>query len=101
MTHILSFLIGYTKDELIGAHYPELTLAWMKTIPSGALSDNGKYSGIFINCPVDITVYANNALVLQIINDEIITYEDSPIQALIDSDGQKIVSVPGDVQASV
>ena len=73
----------------------------MNTIPSSALTDNGKYSGIFINCPVDITVRANNTLILQIINDEIIVYEDSPIQAMIDSDGQKIISVPGDVQASI
>ena len=57
---------------------------------------------MYINCPVDVEVYdTNSVLQLRITNDEIIKRDASPVDAMIDDSGQKIVNIPADVEASI
>lgn len=92
-------LIG---DTIFQSHYPEVTMAWMRTINGADGYGSGKYRKLYVNCPVDVSVYdSNNLLVAQIIDDDPQLIEDSLIGAYIDNDGQKIVVLPTDMEYRV
>ena len=79
------------------SHYPEVTLAWMRTINDADEYGSAMYRKLYINCPVDVSVYdSTNQLVAQIIQDEVQIIDGSTIGAYTDGAGQKIVILPTD-----
>lgn len=99
---ITSALTVVTSLEIVQAHYPELCLAWMDTIDGAGGFANSRTRKLYVNCPVDVSVYdSNDKLVAQIIND---SAENSPadgIPAFVDFDGQKIIMLPSDEEYRV
>lgn len=89
-------------DIIFQSHYPEVTMAWMRTINGADGYGSGKYRKLYVNCPVDVSVYdSDNRLVAQIINDDPQIIEESLIGFYIDGDGQKIVILPTDMEYHV
>ena len=96
------------KDCLFPAHYPELCLAWMQsmdenyTTDAGQAFSSGSYRIIRINCPVDVNVYdAQGELVASIAGNEAQQLDASSINAMINSDGEKVVYLPADAQFTI
>ena len=76
--------INYSQEakDLIKAHDPELTLAWMLTLSGEEYPGDGKYRKLLVACPVDIDVYdSDNQRVAQAINDSITDISSSFIGA--------------------
>ena len=85
------------------AHHPELCYAWLQTMDENytesALGKRAKASAsrriIRVNCPVDIEVYDETAmLVAQIKADEPQVIEGSDIISSINEDGEKLIYLP-------
>ena len=75
-------------------HYPELCLAWMDSLEGEAAYISSKYRRVFINCPVDVSVYNSaDILVGQIVNRTIQDIENG-ISIYIDADDQIVISLP-------
>lgn len=95
-----TILTAYTK--IGAAHFPELCLAWMDTIDGAGGFANSRTRKLYVNCPVDVSVYdSSDKLVAQIINN---SAENSPadgIPAFVDFDGQKIIMLPSDEEYRV
>ncbi len=96
------------RSYFFPAHYPELCLAWMQSMDENYTTDaseafsSGSYRIIRINCPVDINVYdMQGALVASIIGDQAQPLGTSSINALINSDGEKIVYLPADAEFKI
>ena len=90
-------ILGMLGDILFQSHYPEVTLAWMHTINRVDEYRGSKYRRLFIDCPVNVSVYdANNQLVAQIIGDEAQLLNNSTIGAYVDGNNRKIVILPVD-----
>lgn len=84
------------------AHYPELCLAWMDSLSGKSEFVNSRTRQLRVNCPVDITVYnSEGILVVQISNDQVAEIEDSTIAAFIDEDEQKVIVLPVDDEFTV
>ena len=84
------------------AHYPEIYLAWMMSrdtnynINADTKSTPGAYRVVRINCPVDVSVYdSENVLVAAIAND-VSQNLDSSIVSIINSNEEKLIYLPGD-----
>ena len=93
---------GMVIDAATAAHVPDLTYAWMNVIPENEVKEYELVSTILFNCPVDISVYDQSGrLQLKIIENEVIPEADASVQAFVDEDGQKILSVPSDIQARI
>ncbi len=85
------------------AHYPELCLSWLDALDGDQMVkwQQMSYRTVFINCPVDVSVYdADNRLVAQIINDEPQPVEDG-VGAYLDENGQKVLILPMDMDYTV
>lgn len=83
-------------SNLMIAHYPELYLAWIDSLKGEYINYDGKYRKVFVNCPVDVTVYDQTGeAVAQIVDDEVIR-SDGGVIASIDEDGQKVLILPMD-----
>lgn len=99
---IASALTVVTGVEIGQAHFPELCLAWMDTIDGAGGFANSRTRKLYVNCPVDVSVYdSSDKLVAQIINN---SAENSPadgIPAFVDFDGQKIIMLPSDEEYRV
>lgn len=79
------------------AHFPELCLAWMDTISGAGEYADSRTRKLYVNCPVDVSVYdSNNKLVAQITNDSTENSPEDGIPAFVDYDGQKIIMLPSD-----
>ena len=76
-------------------HFPELYLAWMDALDGKTLCNSKTgYRTIFVNCPVNVTVYdADGNVVAQIINDVVQEIENG-VPARIDDNDQKVIILP-------
>ncbi len=84
-------------DRLGEAHYPELYLAWMRSIEGNIHTNysNGKYYRLCLNCPVDVDVYdADGNLIAGFVNDIPQNITGSTIFSILDEDGQKVICLP-------
>lgn len=94
--------ISMIGETIFQSHYPEVTMAWMRTINGADGYGSGKYRKLYVNCPVDISVYdSNNQLVAEIVDDNPQLIENSLISSYIDGNGQKIVILPTDMEYHV
>lgn len=82
-------------------HYPEITLAWCRSLDPNYNTDVAKDQGsattrvVRINCPVDVYVYNENGdLVAAIVDD--VPKADSMLVCYLNSEGEKIFYLPGD-----
>lgn len=77
------------------SHYAELCLAWMDSLTGEQIvSIDRKYRRVFINCPVNVSIYnSDNTLVGQI-NDRTVQDVESGISVYIDSNDQIVISLP-------
>ena len=100
-THALLFgaEVGTLALFMRYAHYPELAVAWLDVLDDSTLSNiMSGYRSIFVNCPVDVSVYdCEDNLVAQIINDVPQEIENG-ISAYVDENGQKVVILPMDME---
>jgi|GEM_PF-3233010 len=96
--HLATVLdIMLVSGETIGkAHYPELSLAWMNTLDGKNEFVSKLTRQLVLNCPIDVSVYENNVLVAQIIDDIPVEVDNSLISACLDDNGQKIFFLPID-----
>lgn len=104
---MISNAISYIIESGFQAHFPEVCLAWMRSEdfhynPNATSNpDSNQTREIRINCPVDVYVYdSTGALVASIINDTVIDGLGS-IVCLINSNGEKVVYLPGDSEYSI
>ena len=76
------------------AHYPELCLSWVDSLGSlSSFETEYKYLQVYVNCPVDVTVYdSEGGVVGSIVGD--VPDEGSEVDAFVDGDGQKVVLLP-------
>ncbi len=99
---MLGVEIATIAVNLANAHYPELCVAWLDSLDGKTLSNilTG-YRTIYVNCPVDVSVYdSSRALVAQIVDDEPQTIENG-ISSFIDENGQKVFVLPMDMQYTI
>lgn len=76
------------------AHYPELCLAWLNALDGEHDYASPLYRKLFVNCPVDISVYdSNRHLVAQIANDAVQEI-DGGLVTYIDDNEQKVIALP-------
>ena len=87
--------------NVIVAHYPELILAWLNVIPSDMVTEDGFVRFAISNCPVDLAVYADGALQMRFVGDEVIYEDGAFIEGSIDADGQKVVCIPEDADVQI
>lgn len=88
------------EANVIQPHWPEITLAWLMSqdtkYTSGAVygSSQRVIRVIYINCPVDISVYdESNDLVTSIIGDQ---PSDGLVYSAINENGEKMLLLPAD-----
>ena len=100
--------LGSNASKLFPAHYPELCLAWLQTQDENYTPDGeaqfiiNSYRVVRINCPVDVSVYdSNGVLVAQIINDVPQELAGSTIIASFNANGEKIIYLPADESYSI
>ena len=90
-----------TPAPMPSAHYPELCLSWINSIPDFDGFTPKAYRIVLVKCPVDITVRDSRGNVVgQIENDEVAEIENG-IAARIDEDGRKIFILPEDEEYTV
>lgn len=96
--------VDVMKKGVLRAHFPEVCLAWVSSEDpyyNEKLTTDAKLISsitrvVHINCPVDINVYDGaGILVASIVNDSVIE-NISSIICVVDSNGEKIVYLPGD-----
>lgn len=90
------FLLSLGADDLNHAHYMELCLSWVDSLKGETVVENQftDYRKIYVNCPVDLSVYnSGGKLVAQIKNDTVQEI-DGGVVARIDADGQKMICLP-------
>lgn len=88
-------VVALLFDTITQSHIPEVTLAWMRTINGADEYGSGMTRKLYINCPVNVSVYdSSNQLVAQIIDDEPQLIDDSLIGTYVDGSGQKIIVLP-------
>lgn len=86
------------------AHYPEICLAWLRSqdsnynnmIPEKSSNCSDITRVIHINCPVDVNVYDSGGKLVASIIDDVVVEELSSIVCIINSNGEKLVYLPGD-----
>jgi len=97
--------IYYLVESQFQGHYPEICLAWVRSedpnynesLQGDTTTTNSSITRVIhINCPVDVNVYdSTGKLVASIIND-IAVDELGSIVCLVNSNGEKIIYLPGD-----
>lgn len=86
---------GLTKTPITYSHYPELCLAWMDSLEGDEIVHiDDKYRKVFINCPVDVSVYNSNDVLVGRVVDGTIQDLESCVSIYIDSDDQIVISLP-------
>ena len=97
----LEEILEWIFERISAAHYPELYLAWMETITDADGYRPGKYRKLYVNCPVDISVYNDeNVLVAQILRDEVQEIPNG-VGSYIDKNGQKVITLPFDEEYTI
>ena len=91
------------KSLFLPAHAPELCLAWMRSMDENYNADavevfsNGTYRVIRVNGPVNVSVYDSwGMLAASFVDDEAQPAADGGVPAAINSDGEKLLYLPGD-----
>lgn len=99
----LIFAVDVFTSTGFQPHFPEITLAWCRSLDPNYNTDVAKDQGstttriVRINCPVDVYVYDTDGnLVASIIDD--VPSEDSQLVCYLNSEGEKIFYLPGDTQ---
>lgn len=94
-------------DSIGQGHYPELCLAWLKSMDRNfydtrAVFSDGGYRLLSNNCDVNVYVKdSDNNEVARIVNNEPTLSEDSPISAVYTADGVKELMIPVDGEFTV
>ncbi len=95
-------LVNVLAGDGFNAHFPELCLAWCRSLDpnyNSALvknSDSTVTRIIRINCPVDVAVYDENGEIVASIKDNICDESIDDIIYLVNSDEEKLLYLPGD-----
>ena len=91
------------KSLFLPAHAPELCLAWMRSMDENYTDDaveafsKGAYRVIRVNGPVNVSVYDSwGSTVASFVDDEAQPTADGGVPAAINSDGEKLLYLPGD-----
>lgn len=96
---------GEAESALGQAHYTDIYLAWLRsldhnfnpTVESDLLDSVSNISRIIrINCPVNINVYDSTGKLVASIIDDVVVEDLGSIVCLVNSNGEKIVYLPGD-----
>lgn len=99
-TGLENLVATFTNNGTIIAqeHYPLVNFAWVLTCKDKNFYYDGSYKYMIINCPVDVRVFdsATGQLVGEIIDDEAVDIEGSPVLAFVDANGQKVFILPHD-----
>jgi len=88
--------------DLFQAHHPEICLSWLMSMDDNytknVVENNPVKSCriIHINCPVDVQVYDSNNNLVTEINDDIAENKVENIVAYVNSEGEKIFTLPID-----
>ncbi len=98
---IITTKLAANAGNIGNAHYPELCLAWMDTLAGQYEYVNSRTRYLYVNCPVNVSVYLDGILVAQIIDDVVQEIPDSTIDAYIDEDGQKVFILPCDAEFDI
>jgi len=99
--------VAVNGEALQQAHFPELYLAWMRSLPEGYFGgipsrSQVNYRVIHINCPVDVEVYDESGSLLGTINDNAPSnLSNAGVMFTFDDDGQKTVYLPADQNYAV
>ncbi len=101
----LKFVNYFTTNGFDG-HSPEICLAWCRSLDANYNSDVAAGTNcsttrlVVINCPVDVYVYNRNGeAVASIVDDK--ADESSLLVCYVNSNGEKIVYLPGESQYSI
>lgn len=88
------------KADIFQPHWPEISLAWLMSqdtsYTSGAVHGSSPRTAriIYINCPVDVSVYdGSNNLMTSIIGDQ---PSDGHVYSAINENGEKVLFLPSD-----
>lgn len=97
-------------DNLLFAHYPEFTLAWMEVLENyyylqdhyddSTASMKSTYANVMVkvHCPVNVSIYdQDNNLIATITDEKAETFNDGPVEAYIDNTGAKVFKLPANV----
>ncbi|MCR4739732.1 MAG: InlB B-repeat-containing protein [Lachnospiraceae bacterium] len=88
---------SYSKGLVFQEHEPSVNFTWLTTLDGEEDFNNGVWKGVYINCPVNASVYnSSNELVAQIIDDRPVSIEGSFIECYVDENGQKVIILPED-----
>jgi len=87
-------------DNIKHAHYPEVTLAWVRTVNEADYND-GQFRLVRVNCPVAVEIYHGSTLVASISEDGANDIFGSSIGAWLDDSGQMVIALPWDSEYSV
>lgn len=99
---IIKAIDNATSGNLFQPHYPEITMAWLRSQDSNYTSGPivGKGPGmtriIRINCPVNITVYNSQGRIVASIIDNIVQISNPYFGCGINENGEKILHLPVD-----
>ena len=92
--------VAIQKANIIQPHWPEISLAWLMSqdtsYTSGAVygSSSSTVRIVYINCPVDVSVYdGSNTLVTSIIGDQ---PSDGTLYSAVNENGEKVLFLPSD-----
>ena len=92
----------FRKTPISYTHYPELYLAWMDSLDGDRiLSVNSKYRRVLVNCPVNISVYDSNDVLVGSIVDGVVQEIENGISVYIDEDGQFVLCIPNEEEYRV
>lgn len=97
-----NLICGIKDGSLLQAHWPEIALAWMRSMDSFYNVSLARFEGnmdqcriIHINCPVDVVVYDEKGNErARITYNKVSPYSD--LAAYVNDDGEKIVVLPAD-----
>lgn len=94
--------ILYAGGYFDSAHYSELCLAWLNSL-DGQLRwfFTPVYRIVYINCPIDVSVYDSEDILVAQICDDTVQEIENGIFAYIDENGQKILALPIDEEYSI
>ena len=87
------------SSGLLKEHWPEAYLAWMTEITEEDLTRTNEFVSktAIIRCPVDVVIYdQNNNIVAQVIDNDVLDIEDSPVAAAVFGEEDKLFVLPND-----
>lgn len=87
----------YKNGLIFQMHEPSVNFTWLTTINGEEDYNTGEWNVIYLNCPIDASVYnSSNELVAQIVNDKPVEIEGSFIDSYVDENDQKVFALPKD-----